>query len=163
MARPEPTMPFVGRRARRDAALVLLAVAFQLAVLAAPAPADGPYLVHDLGVGVDYPWSFIGLRAQPVAMGGALYFFHDDGVHGEELWRSDGTALGTWMVRDLCPGACGTSAIGAPGALAVLGSTLFFAGHDGVHGVELWATDGTAGGTRLVADLRPGLDSSAPR
>ena len=34
MARPEPTMPFVGRR---RAALVLLAVAFQLAVLAAPA------------------------------------------------------------------------------------------------------------------------------
>ncbi len=164
MARPEPTMPFVGRRARRDAALVLLAVAFQLAVLAAPAPADGPYLVHDLGAEMDLSWNPLsGMPSPPVVMGDALYFFHDDGIHGQELWRSDGTALGTRMVRDLCPGACGSYLIPPARALAALGSTLFFASHDGVHGVELWATDGTAGGTRLVADLRPGLDSSAPR
>jgi len=152
MARPEPTMPFVGRRARRDAALVLLAVAFQLAVLAAPAPADGPYLVHDLGVGVDYPWSFIGLRAQPVAMGGALYFFHDDGVHGEELWRSDGTAAGTWLVRDLSPGP-ESAGIGVlePGA----GHLFFAIAGAPAERTGLWVSDGTAAGTQRLSSLPP--------
>ncbi|HSM49967.1 MAG TPA: hypothetical protein VLA75_01050, partial [Thermoanaerobaculia bacterium] len=92
------------RRARGAAALTRLAAALLLAAAAAPALAAGPYLVHDLGYGVDHPWSFVGLRAQPVEMGGALYFFHDDGVHGEELWRSDGTAEGTRLVVDLAPG-----------------------------------------------------------
>ncbi len=161
MSRPEP--PSLPRSRCAPSGGLFLRLAVVMVLAAAPAPAAGPYLVHDLGLGVDYPWSFVGLRAQPVEMGGALYFFHDDGVHGEELWRSDGTALGTYLVRDLCPGACGSHALGAFGALAALGSTVLFAGHDGVHGLELWATDGTAGGTRLVADLRPGLASSTPR
>ena len=37
---------------------------------------------------------------------------------------------------------------------------LFFAADDGIRGVELWSTDGTPEGTRLVDDLRP--DSRAP-
>lgn len=33
---------------------------------------------------------------------------------------------------------------------------------DSAHGDELWRTDGTVDGTRLVADLRPGADGSWP-
>ena len=33
---------------------------------------------------------------------------------------------------------------------------------DGIHGMELWRTDGTRRGTRLVADLAPGADASFP-
>jgi ELWxxDGT repeat protein len=38
--------------------------------------------------------------------------------------------------------------------------TAYFAANDGVTGVELWKSDGTAGGTVLVEDFNPGPDSS---
>lgn len=38
----------------------------------------------------------------------------------------------------------------------------FFSADDGVNGRELWVTDGTAAGTRMVADLNPGASGSYP-
>ncbi|MCA9158503.1 MAG: choice-of-anchor J domain-containing protein, partial [Planctomycetales bacterium] len=40
--------------------------------------------------------------------------------------------------------------------------TLYFAADDRIHGSELWVSDGTAAGTRLVRDLNPGSASSKP-
>ena len=45
------------------------------------------------------------------ALGDLLLFEADDGEHGGELWRSDGTAEGTVLVRDVFPGF--TSGVGA--------------------------------------------------
>ncbi|HBL29684.1 MAG TPA: hypothetical protein DD490_22850, partial [Acidobacteria bacterium] len=93
-----------------------------------------------------------------------LFFIADDGVHGRELWTSDGTAEGTRMVLDLYPGA----ASGVPGGptagspLTAAGGKLYFSGNDGSHGTELWESDGTAAGTRLVQDLAPEAASSLP-
>jgi ELWxxDGT repeat protein len=39
---------------------------------------------------------------------------------------------------------------------------LFFAAPDSAHGLELWTSDGTSSGTRIVADLNPGTPSSYP-
>ncbi len=46
----------------------------------------------------------------------------DDGVAEEELWRSDGTAGGTSMVKDIRPGP----AAGAPSGLTNVGGALYF-------------------------------------
>jgi len=41
-----------------------------------------------------------------------------------------------------------------------LNGTIYFVASDGTFGTELWKTDGTAGGTRRVADISAGPDSS---
>ncbi|RKG85970.1 ELWxxDGT repeat protein [Corallococcus terminator] len=93
-----------------------------------------------------------------VVIGRTLFFAADDGVHGLELWKTDGTPGGTVLVKDIAPGP------GSSGPLRFLavGRTLYFVADDGVHGYELWKSDGTPGGTRLVEDIYPGPDSGFP-
>src|SRR5437660_9235571 len=43
-----------------------------------------------------------------VAAGSTAYFVADDGTHGPELWRTDGTAAGTALVKDINPGTGGS-------------------------------------------------------
>ncbi|MEA2600557.1 MAG: hypothetical protein QOF89_1549 [Acidobacteriota bacterium] len=90
-----------------------------------------------------------------VQVGTNVLFIHDDGIHGLELWRTDGTAAGTALVKDVCPGDCWAMIH----AFAVSNGVLYFGADDGVHGQELWKSDGTAAGTSLVADVDPGLAS----
>ena len=86
-------------------------------------------------------------------MGGTLFFAADDGANGSELWKSDGTAAGTVLVKDITPGSRRGS---CPSDLTNVNGTLFFAANDGTSGRELWKSDGTAAGTVLRQGHRPG-------
>jgi ELWxxDGT repeat protein len=65
---------------------------------------------------------------------GTLYLTANDGTHGDEVWKSDGTAAGTVMVADINPGS-GSSNLRY---FAVVNGALFFTADDGTHGTELW-------------------------
>jgi ELWxxDGT repeat protein len=75
-----------------------------------------------------------------VAIGSTIFFTADDGTHGVELWKCDGTTAGTTMVKDIVPGA-----YYSPSNLTDVNGTLFFAAGGG-----LWKSDGTAAGTMMV-------------
>lgn len=92
------------------------------------------------------------------AVNGTVFFAANDGSTGYELWRSDGTETGTVPVKDIRPGAVGSS----PANLTNVDDRLFFSANDGIHGNELWQSDGTETGTMLAADIMTGSYSSDP-
>ncbi|NBT12189.1 MAG: hypothetical protein EBS56_01090, partial [Planctomycetia bacterium] len=102
---------------------------------------------------------------QFVTFNGKTFLSADDGVHGRELWVSDGTPAGTRLLKDINLTSAGDGGVGGsdPADFFIAGSTLYFSANDGVHGRELWKTDGTAAGTVLVKDLVPGGGAGDPR
>jgi ELWxxDGT repeat protein len=80
-----------------------------------------------------------------------------------EPWISDGTPAHTRQILELNPfyGSGGGSQCDElplpsdPGPGVSLGGAVLFAADDVIHGRELFVTDGTAAGTRLVADINP--------
>ncbi len=81
------------------------------------------------------------------------------------LWASDGTTAGTQQLANLQLnsdlGYYEGAETGIAQFVASLG-LLFFSADDGVNGNELWVSDGTIAGTRLVKDIYPGALSSQP-
>ncbi|MBA4106987.1 MAG: hypothetical protein C0485_14660 [Pirellula sp.] len=93
-------------------------------------------------------------------IGDTIFFVADDGATGRELWKSDGTEAGTSIVKDIHPSDGSMASSYRIPHFTVIGGTLFFYANDGVHGLELWKSDGTEEGTNLVKDIRVGSSSS---
>ena len=88
------------------------------------------------------------------AVGNTLFFSANDGIHGQELWKSDGTEAGTVLVKNIKPNDDGPGPGSRPSSLTAVGDRLFFTAGDGVHGRELWKSDGSRAGTVLVKNIK---------
>jgi ELWxxDGT repeat protein len=95
---------------------------------------------------------------QLLMVGSTLYFSADDGSHGEELWKSNGTAAGTLIVKDIWSG----SGSGSPQKLIRVNNLLYFTATNNVYGRELWKSNGLSSGTVLVKDIFPKGTGSNP-
>lgn len=120
------------------------------------ATAAGAQVVKDLILGEVDGWA-----EELTDMGGYVLFSGD-----KELYRSDGTASGTELVKDI---NAGTTSAGPgqsyPRNFVRAGATnkMYFSGDDGRNGRELWVSDGTPAGTVMVMDINPGGASSSPQ
>ena len=127
-----------------------------------PGPGDGDPLQY--GDGQFFPGG--------ADLNGVLIFDAKDGVaiaegdvHGVELWRSDGTEAGTYMLKDINPGDNGMFAFSSfPSYLTEMNGEVYFsASANTIVGAELWKTDGTEAGTVLVKDINPaGFNGGSP-
>lgn len=90
--------------------------------------------------------------------GGILFFTATTPASGRELWRSDGSPGGTFLVADILPGVLSS----IPANLTRVGNRLFFTVSSPGIGNELWVTDDLEREVMLVRDLVPGAASSNP-
>ncbi|GGD82557.1 hypothetical protein GCM10011514_53270 [Emticicia aquatilis] len=116
--------------------------------------AQAPSLLKDINTtltnGSSSPNSF-------ATLGTTLYFSAVNNLGGE-LWKTDGTAAGTVLVKDINPG----TAWGGVSDLITYNGAIYFSANNGINGQELWKTDGTTEGTVMVKDIKPGSGNSNP-
>ncbi len=128
--------------------------------------AAGTAMVKDLWTGPGSAPGDAKILALTKSGDGSVYFFAQNSIgdnkhlNGIELWRSDGTSEGTYLVKDIVPGDQGSAGPGHE--MAALGSTILFVAKDS-HGKELWRTDGSNAGTTLVADLSASDTAYGPK
>jgi ELWxxDGT repeat protein len=130
--------------------LVRTAAALLLVASATGAYAQSPYRIRDIHPGPASSEPQTLLRA-----GEVVVFTATDDAHGEELWRSDGTREGTFLLADLVPGPDGGSLVG----LATVGEVVYFSARPDATRGQLWKTDGSIEGTLLVKEW---IEPTAP-
>lgn len=77
---------------------------------------------------------------------GVIYFRARDSLFGNELWRSDGTPAGTYMVKDISPGTSDSNV----GEFEALNGNIYFTANTGS---QVWRSDGTGTGTTLLGSF----------
>ena len=87
-----------------------------------------------------------------VELGVGFLFTAKGALGGCELYRGNGVPGAEVLVRDIHPGGGDSS----PYPLGVVGGVAYFIAGMPATGNELFRTDGTTAGTRMVAEIIPG-------
>lgn len=87
--------------------------------------------------------------------------FNANGGNGGEPWITDGTESGTVMLKDI--NTTNANSGSNPNYFTEYNGKVYFAASNGLtNGTELWVTDGTEQGTKILKDILPGSNSSNP-
>src|ERR1700733_8717540 len=89
-------------------------------------------------------------QAEPTwltSFNGKLYFDGNTKGNGSELWISDGTAKGTGEVANIYEGQTSSD----PHNFMIVDNQLYFLATHAAPSIELYTTDGTQAGTKLIA------------
>lgn len=95
-----------------------------------------------------------------LSSGAGLFFETRDEDNAATLWSTSGSLDGTRVLWTNPARPYGNAA--PPLQSVAFGTGIVFTRATAEHGLELAVSDGTADGTRLLVDLRPGPDSSWP-
>ena len=80
-----------------------------------------------------------------------FYFFANDGTHGYELWKTNGTSEGTVMVKDINPGTeSSMSGVNKDNNLVTYHNKIYFAATPNSYNYHIFRTDGTVEGTEMI-------------
>ncbi|MCF6284777.1 MAG: hypothetical protein L3K26_06280, partial [Candidatus Hydrogenedentes bacterium] len=95
-----------------------------------------------------------------VSIKGCVVMAATSAVEGRELWilQENGTVE---LLADIYTDNS-VNPSSTPRSITPAGKLLYFAANDIVHGLELWCSDGTRSGTRMVKDIFPERASSNP-
>ena len=95
-----------------------------------------------------------GITSYDIADNGLIFYTCYDGqTQKYELWRTDGTVHGNYMLTDK---------LNSNSYVRTSGTKAYFAGYDATTGTELWMSNGTVAGTRMIKDISQGVFSSFP-
>lgn len=95
-------------------------------------------------------------------LGNKLIFNGNNGL-GKEPFITDGTVVGTHLIKDIFPGegsAIFSSDGFRPACYTKAGNNVYFKAYSAGNGVELWKTDGTEANTSMVKDINVGTGNS---
>ena len=94
---------------------------------------------------------------------GKLLFLSSEAAGSTDgVWVSDGSAIGTQRIASVSVNTDVNYYDGKPTAVSMFVDSLnlmFFTANDGSNGSEIWVTDGTPTGTKMVMDINPSGDS----
>lgn len=90
----------------------------------------------------------------PIRLGNKLFFDANDGLHGREMWVSDGSNSGTYMLKDFFTinNDPYLSSYNSIQSKTVLNGKLYFIARDDTVDYNLWVTDGTIANTKKITE-----------
>src|SRR5690606_3311501 len=94
----------------------------------------------------------ISYNSQYISFNNEVYFLADDNVHGTEIWKSDGTETGTFLLKDINDGNSSVW-IEKFHLDNVNNKLLFFTTSTNSSDRTLWVSDGSSNGTFELSDI----------